>query len=62
VGVEPQSLYYASKGKPKNENHSLHQGILDSKEMKDFQERTGEEVFVKNTPEEEPIGRILPEQ
>jgi hypothetical protein len=27
-----------------------------------FNKVPAEEVFVKNTPEEEPIGRILPEQ
>jgi hypothetical protein len=27
-----------------------------------FNKEPAEEVFVKNTPEEEPIGRILPEQ
>jgi hypothetical protein len=34
-----------------------------SKERKDFfKKEPAEEVFVKNTPEEEHIGRILPEQ
>jgi hypothetical protein len=32
------------------------------KEGRTFKKEPAEEVFVKNTPEEEPIGRILPEQ